>query len=71
MLQPLRLLAGIPQLVHDPLGVLAQQAQAAYAGAVTAQRAGDWATYGSQLKQLERILQALDGAAAAAEAPPE
>jgi uncharacterized membrane protein (UPF0182 family) len=53
------------------LGVLAQQAQAAYAGAVTAQRAGDWATYGSQLKQLERILQALDGAAAAAEAPPE
>jgi uncharacterized membrane protein (UPF0182 family) len=36
---------------------LAAEAQAHYERAVTAQRSGDWATYGEELRQLGQVLE--------------
>jgi uncharacterized membrane protein (UPF0182 family) len=38
------------------LSALAAEAQAHYERAVTAQRSGDWATYGEELRQLGQTL---------------
>jgi hypothetical protein len=51
------------------LGALAEEAQAHYARAVEAQRAGDWAKYGDELRQLGAALERMRGAAPAPSAP--
>ncbi|HEU4629239.1 MAG TPA: UPF0182 family protein [Gemmatimonadaceae bacterium] len=49
---------------------LAAEALRHYERAVQAQRAGDWATYGTELERLGEVLRRLRGGAAAAGAPP-
>jgi uncharacterized membrane protein (UPF0182 family) len=51
-----------------PAGELARQAREAYNRAVQAQRQGDWARYGEELRKLGTILDAL-GAEARPEVP--
>ena len=52
-------------LPHRPLRLgtesLAAQAQAHYERAVAAQRSGDWATYGEELRQLGQVLERMRG----------
>ena len=45
-----------PAATGPDLSGLAAQAQAHYERAVTAQRSGDWATYGEELRQLGQVL---------------
>jgi uncharacterized membrane protein (UPF0182 family) len=45
----------------EPMATLAAQARAHYERAVTAQRAGDWATYGTEITQLGQVLQRMRG----------
>ncbi|HZM94510.1 MAG TPA: UPF0182 family protein [Vicinamibacterales bacterium] len=45
-----------PAATGPDLSALAAQAQAHYERAVTAQRSGDWATYGEELRQLGQVL---------------
>lgn len=48
-----------PALAKLPPAELAAEAQATYQRAVAAQRAGDWATYGTELTRLGQILELL------------
>ena len=50
-----------PTPVASDLATLAAQAQAHYERAVTAQRSGDWATYGEELRQLGQVLERMRG----------
>ncbi len=43
------------------LRTLAQQAQAHYARAIQAQRDGNWAEYGDELRQVGEVLEQLQG----------
>jgi uncharacterized membrane protein (UPF0182 family) len=43
------------------LNALAAQARAHYDRAVAAQKSGDWATYGEELRQLGQVLQKMGG----------
>jgi uncharacterized membrane protein (UPF0182 family) len=53
--------AGAPVPADTPLSALASQAQGHYDRAVQAQRAGDWATYGEELRQLGQVLERMRG----------
>ena len=53
----------LPQLapVSSELGALAGEARAHYERAVAAQKSGDWATYGEELRQLGQVLEKMRG----------
>ena len=50
-----------PAATSADLSALAAAAQAHYERAVTAQRSGDWATYGEELRQLGQVLEKMKG----------
>ena len=52
----------VPQLPATAIPALARQAQEHYSRAIQAQRQGDWAAYGNEIRQLGDILEQLDGA---------
>ena len=54
--------AAVPQLPATAIPALARQAQEHYSRAIQAQRQGDWAVYGDEIRQLGDILARLDGA---------
>jgi uncharacterized membrane protein (UPF0182 family) len=51
-----------PPSTSTNLNALAAEAQAHYDRAVAAQRSGDWATYGEELRQLGQVLERMKGA---------
>ncbi|MYI74786.1 MAG: UPF0182 family protein, partial [Acidobacteria bacterium] len=53
--------APAPQLPSTAIPALARQAQEHYSRAIEAQRQGDWAAYGDEIRQLGDILARLDG----------
>ena len=52
----------VPQLPATAIPALARQAQEHYSRAIQAQRQGDWAAYGNEIRQLGDVLEQLDGA---------
>ena len=53
--------APAPPGASPQLNALAAQARAHYDRAVAAQKNGDWATYGEELRQLGQVLQKMSG----------
>ena len=51
-----------PQLPATAIPALARQAQEHYSRAIQAQRQGDWAVYGDEIRLLGDVLEQLDGA---------
>ena len=54
--------AAPPSAASPDLAALAAQAQAHYERAVAAQKGGDWAAYGEELRQLGQVLERMKGA---------
>jgi len=58
--------AALPSSAVGPSGELLTRARAHYDRAISAQRAGDWATYGAEMEELGRVLGRLGASAPAA-----
>jgi len=54
--------AAAPSSANAGLAALASEAQSHYERAVAAQKSGDWAAYGEELRQLGRVLERMRSA---------
>ena len=54
---PVRAMVGLTYVAMIAVNALAAEARSHYERALQAQRAGDWATYGEEIRQLGETLQ--------------